>query len=212
VSHFNEIQVPRFNLALAKLLNMKEGAPAPTLASDVSPGICLENDRFEWLFLGGQLPLIGNLQSVATAAVNSRVRIRCIMPNVLLVVEKMIVSVTGATDVVLFRHPATQSDLAGSAGSFWPRDCRQDPAAANVSYAGICTISEEHSTTNSNGSRAASFRSAGAATFEFNDPWILWTPKAAQTPILEWRSTVVNIGVEVTFVVRVRGAEPPEER
>lgn len=51
---FNEILVGRYNSILHKLLNMKEGAPAPTLASDVVATICLELDRPEWQFLGGE--------------------------------------------------------------------------------------------------------------------------------------------------------------
>jgi len=51
---FNEILVGRYNGILHKLLNMKEGAPAPTLSSDIGASICLEDDRPEWQFLGGE--------------------------------------------------------------------------------------------------------------------------------------------------------------
>lgn len=57
---FNEIQVGRLNAILHKLLDMKDGAPAPQLAGDIVPTIVLEQDRIEWLFLGGQIPMIGN--------------------------------------------------------------------------------------------------------------------------------------------------------
>lgn len=49
----NEIQVGRFNGVLHKLLAMREGAPSPTLATDIFPTICLEHDRPEWLYLAG---------------------------------------------------------------------------------------------------------------------------------------------------------------
>jgi hypothetical protein len=49
----NEIQVGRYNGVLHKLLDMKEGAPAPTLATDIFPTIQLEGNRPEWDFLAG---------------------------------------------------------------------------------------------------------------------------------------------------------------
>jgi hypothetical protein len=49
----NEIQVGRYNGILHKLFSMKEGAPAPTLAPEVSAGFTLESDRPEWAFLAG---------------------------------------------------------------------------------------------------------------------------------------------------------------
>lgn len=49
----NEIQIGRWSGILHKLLSMKEGAPSPVLAPEITPGIILENDRPEWRFLGG---------------------------------------------------------------------------------------------------------------------------------------------------------------
>jgi hypothetical protein len=69
----NEIQVGRFNGILHKLMNMSEGAPSPSLATDIFPNIVLENDRPEWVYLaGGRLvnitlydpPAAGNYSSV----------------------------------------------------------------------------------------------------------------------------------------------------
>ena len=54
MARFNEIQVGRFNAVLHKLLDMKEGAPAPQLSGDVIPTLVLENDRPEWIFLGAE--------------------------------------------------------------------------------------------------------------------------------------------------------------
>lgn len=47
------MQVGRYNAILHKLLAMKEGAPAPTLAPDILPVLVLESDRPEWAYLGG---------------------------------------------------------------------------------------------------------------------------------------------------------------
>lgn len=49
----NEILVPRFNNQLQKILGIKDAAPAPQLATDLSAGITLEQERPEWEFLGG---------------------------------------------------------------------------------------------------------------------------------------------------------------
>jgi hypothetical protein len=62
----NEIQIGRLNGLLHKLLDMKEGAPAPTLATDVFPMLVLESDRPEWLFLSGQRMCGALRQTAAT--------------------------------------------------------------------------------------------------------------------------------------------------
>lgn len=68
MSLFNEILVGRFSGILHKLLNMKEGAPSPTLATDISPGITLESDRPEWMFLAGEFRSGKVAQAVADVA------------------------------------------------------------------------------------------------------------------------------------------------
>jgi len=60
----NEIQVGRFNGILHKLLAMKEGAPAPTLAPEILAAIVLEADRPEYAFLGGTQLGIGGFISI----------------------------------------------------------------------------------------------------------------------------------------------------
>jgi len=64
----NEIQQGRYNGILHKLFDMKEGAPSPTLATDVFPGITLENDRPEWHFLGGEAYGVAGQSLAAVAA------------------------------------------------------------------------------------------------------------------------------------------------
>ena len=61
MASFNEIQVGRYNAILHKLLDMKEGAPAPQLGGDIVPAIVLESDRPEWSFLGGMRNCIGGI-------------------------------------------------------------------------------------------------------------------------------------------------------
>ena len=54
MSLFNEILAGRYNLTLRKLLNMKGEAPAPQISGDITADICLESDRPEWAYLGGE--------------------------------------------------------------------------------------------------------------------------------------------------------------
>lgn len=64
----NEIQIGRLNSILHKLLDMKEGAPSPSLAPDVFAMIGLEMDRPEWKFLAGERLCSGSKQVAAGGA------------------------------------------------------------------------------------------------------------------------------------------------
>lgn len=64
----NEIQVGRYNAILHKLLDMKEGAPAPSLAPDVFATLVLEADRPEWKFLAGERLACGSRAVAAGGA------------------------------------------------------------------------------------------------------------------------------------------------
>lgn len=69
---YNEIQRAGLNGALHKTLSMKEGAPAPILATEISPGLTLESDRPEWGFLKGEYRWIANAEFPAGVAANIR--------------------------------------------------------------------------------------------------------------------------------------------
>lgn len=64
----NEIQSGRLNSILHKLLGITEGAPAPSLAPDLFSTLCLENDRPEWKFLGGERLCAGAIDLAAGGA------------------------------------------------------------------------------------------------------------------------------------------------
>ena len=86
----NEIQVGRLNGLLHKLLDMKEGAPSPTLASDVFPNIVLESDRPEWKFLAGERLGAGYRYDAAVAGQYSHAGLyNPAGSNVLVIVEQM---------------------------------------------------------------------------------------------------------------------------
>lgn len=65
----NEISAARYNGLLNKLLEMEEGAPAPTLSPEVVATFVLESDRPEWQFLAGNRLMCGR-DSVAGASSN----------------------------------------------------------------------------------------------------------------------------------------------
>lgn len=72
----NEIQNGRVNALLTKLLSMKEGSPAPTLAPEVISALVLESDRPEWAFLKGErLGIGGTTLAAGGAGINSYVAI-----------------------------------------------------------------------------------------------------------------------------------------
>jgi hypothetical protein len=119
----NEIQVGRVNAILTKLLSMKEGSPSPVLAPEVLPVVVLENDRPEYVFLGGGKLCAGGLEQAAVALERPFVQLfNPVGSGVLLVVHyaKFESTTTQQIQVGLSRTPAT-TNPAGAAG---PRDLR----------------------------------------------------------------------------------------
>lgn len=74
----NEIQVGGYNSLLNKLLSMREGSPAPTLAPEIFGAFVLENDRPEWAFLKGERLGIGG--QTRTAVVGNRSFVALVNP------------------------------------------------------------------------------------------------------------------------------------
>ena len=86
----NEIQVARYSGLLHKLLDMKEGAPSPTLATDIFPMLALESDRPEWAFLAGERLCFMQWHDAAVVAEYSSLGLRNpVASGVLVVVESM---------------------------------------------------------------------------------------------------------------------------
>lgn len=205
---FNEILQGRYNQLLHQLLNMKEGAPAPQLASDVQAVLQLEGPP-EYRFLANDRLGQSVLSMSGAAAVNSRVRARLNTPGVLLVMERMVVSCTGASDIQLFRSAAA-TDLADATAGGWFRDQRWDKT--NLNTAGdVLTVSGENTTTNTNGSVVHTVKMLASTPYVYDVPHILVNP-ANLNPSLEWRAGTVNIGISVNFIYRFRAIEPSEIR
>jgi hypothetical protein len=128
----NEIQVGRINGLLHKLLDMKEGAPAPTLATDIFPTIALEVDRPEWKFLGGERLCQAQWNDAAAAGNYSSIGLRVPAGAGVLVVIKAIYVIYGATaDFYMGLRPNTTVD--GARGG----RCRDSRLAVATSAAQI---------------------------------------------------------------------------
>jgi len=94
VAGFNEIQIGRLNSVLHKLLDMKEGAPAPSLSSDITAMLALEVDRPEWKFLGGEKLCVAPF--LPTAVANNMGQGSLFNPvgsNVLCIIEDWVLTV-----------------------------------------------------------------------------------------------------------------------
>jgi len=99
---FNEINVGRFNAVLHKMLSMKEGAPAPQLSGDIIPTLCLEGDRPEWAYLGGEHLCWGGSGQFAVAGEVSHIHLFNPSPNTLVVVEAIMVTAPSADTFISF--------------------------------------------------------------------------------------------------------------
>ena len=121
----NEIQVGGYNGLLNKLLSMKEGAPAPTLAPEILAGFILENDRPEWAFLKGER-LMG-LVATQTTVADQRVLALCnpVGSGLLVVVDQancMLDDAGNAVERILWC--VGNSTLPGNIFGPQPRDSR----------------------------------------------------------------------------------------
>lgn len=132
MAHFNEILAARYNAILTKILTMKEGAPAPTLSTDIQAGIVLEQDRPEWLFLAGERASAG-FAGVAAGGAGTRSMIRLRNPansGIIATVEKIVAHSLVATKTFVIRTNAGGT-WAGAASGAQPTDLRwpiQSPA------------------------------------------------------------------------------------
>lgn len=119
----NEIQVGRYNGLLHKLLDMKEGAPAPSLAPEIVPALILESDRPEWAFLKGERLCMGRAQDVATAGQYSSVGLQHVGTRGLLVVLEDIYIINGGAGVAGYYLRGDEGlTTADSTGGAYARD------------------------------------------------------------------------------------------
>lgn len=202
MAHYNEILAARFNSILNKLLSMKEGAPAPSLSSDIVPTIQLEGDRPEYAFLGG-VRLAAGFVGVAAGGAGNRSVAKLVNPaasGVLVVIEKIVVHSTVASKTFVIRTGTTGGATATGSRV---RDARWGfmvPAALVQSVNGAAV----------NG-QILSFwpgQSNGTATAAFIDTAFVLPPGTD----IAIEPGVDNEGVSAGFFWRERAIEPSELR
>lgn len=135
---FNEIQVGRINGLLHKLLNMKEGAPAPQLAGDVVPILNVEAGyRPEYEFLQGSRIATGSARATGSVGNTSYAEMyNTPASGVLAVIEHVIVWLDTSDNIKMGWRNNTSltpgTSIPATQGSRESRDNRSQ-AVANES-------------------------------------------------------------------------------
>lgn len=199
----NEIQSGRFNAVLHKLLDMKEGAPAPMLASEIFPVIVIESDRPEWDFLQGIRNQGTNAAIAAVAAQRSKFRLRNPTGSGAIAVVESIVLRSDTTSLVRL-HVGTVATDYSSTFTGINRDTRDDVSGA------VIPSSENSINASTLGSQFA------AVHLRADDPYTLQFPRfiVALAPggAMDVFTNVNNAALTVSVEWRERALEASETR
>lgn len=209
MASFNEIQTGRLNSILHKLLDMKEGAPAPSLGSDIVPMLALEVDRPEWKFLGNEKLCIAPF---LPAAVASNIGQGSIFnpdgSNVLCIIEDWVWTVQ-STSTFTVEVRVDTSEITGTLRSGQLRDGRW--GAPNTVFP-TCRVRDNATGSTVGGFLLANYRGTGSqllARPPLAVPFVL-TPGNAYT--VGGVQGVANSNVFGYFLWRERAFEPSETR
>jgi hypothetical protein len=208
VALFNEVLAGRFNAVLTKLLDMHAGAPAPTLATDITPAIVLEQDRPEWHFLGGSYLAAGKLSQAADVANLSVVGLfNGQTTGVIAVVEKIIIVNSGVA--ALFQIKTGQTTGLSNTIRGQARDLRWG------SKQSACLIGNATPAAPGTGNIIAEVVLPATTTIQV-DLNVVLPENTNQTgnviPNIIVSSTALNTAVSATFIWRERFREASESR
>lgn len=136
----NEIQAGRYNANLTKLLSMKEGSPAPTLAPEILAAFVLESDRVEWGFLKAEHICLGaTIQPAGVTTLAFSSIINPVGSGALVVIEQIWVSSNVSMDVFLAIQKLGQP--TGTDGlNKNHRDTRSSTATGSNAAAGVVAV------------------------------------------------------------------------
>jgi len=206
MASFNEIQVGRLNAVLHKLLDMKEGAPAPQLAGDVVPSIILENDRPEFHFLGNSRLCGGGLYRAGQAGFYNKVALsNPAGSGVLCIVERF--DVFASTNGQIDMMGVDAVSLVGSQNGYL-FDTRYGGNAWSLSTFPTCQITFEETAFAGYGVNVQVYRNTANTTMTIDKPNIILGPG---TGIMLENQIVANaMGVNLWW--RERALEPSETR
>ncbi len=130
MAKFNEILVGRYNKALTKIFSMKGQAPAPQIASEITPAISMfygaENRILEAWNLYAQSVLV-----TATVGQTNAVQLRN-AGNLLVVLEKLIVSCGVAQEIDLSTQAGVPGNLSGPSQNGQAREFRSPPQSPTL--------------------------------------------------------------------------------
>lgn len=131
----NELQIGGPNAVLHKLLNMKEGAPAPVLNPELVASLVLQDDRPEWGFLSGEHICFGSANQVAVAGELAGVLLaNPVNSGVLVVMTRLFHRSTGG--LIVFGETITAA-IPGTNSAVNNADTRAGTAVVGGRHAGI---------------------------------------------------------------------------
>lgn len=189
----NEVQVGRYNAILHKLLDMSEGAPSPSLATDIFPMIALEVDRPEWAFLGGERLCSMTWFDGATASNYSALGLRNPAGSGVLVVLEAVN--TEELSVGLYFGLRSNSTIDAS----FPGRCRDSRMAAQNSVAEVVQVTQV---------AQPAYPYGWAKQFDVKDqPWII----SPGYELMIWPAGL-DVGIRLGLSWRERPLLPSETR
>ena len=199
---FNEINAGRYNRLLQRLISIKGGPPAATLAGDVLSCLVLEQDAQEWPYLQGIRVLASSGLQVANVGAVSRFRFRNpANSGVLALIDQIWYCVGTLISGVELRNYGTSSSNLTNIATSRARDMRaNDPTPNN---AGACTLSFEAAAA----SGVVIYQSGALA----NVPYLL-EPRMVLPPgsAIELAGNTANVQLMMSIWWRERQAEEGE--
>lgn len=200
----NEIQSGRLNAILHKLLALKEGAPSPSLATDVFPMLGLEMDRPEWKYLGGEVLVSGwGAKSPVAGEFGNVTLENASGSGALIVLEQIGISIATAGQVEIF--PLHTASGLTNVSSRYARDLRWDNPTGTF-FKQATGIIRQGDLTPISPSNAYFYPLAGTSCLY---PVEYVIPPGRGISV---RAATANIALRVWFVWRERSLEQSETR
>ena len=200
----NEIQTGRFNSILHKLLDMKEGAPAPTLAPDIFAMMALEVDRPEWKFLAGERLSSGS-RSIAAGGAGTYGNLVLWNPSGsgVIAILSQVHNLTNAERV--FSVAATATDVSGTYTAVSYRGLRDSRWGVLANAKPTCLLYSLATASPTSTNVLTQIRLSAARTFESD--WVI-----APGTGLSFIDLVANESFNLSLTWRERGYLPSESR
>lgn len=197
---YNEILVGRFNRALQKLLDMKGGAPAPQLSSDIQPVFQFPWGAGERYLFSEESFAMGHLIAASVANPSVQNMRNPTLSGVIAVFLKLTVMVDAADGALVVSLGSSTTDLANSAPA-QRLDSRGRPTPSILA---------------TNDNAAASLTRIGFMALEANVQRDFISGSLQGIPLLPGnalriRTSVTNVALRVSYIWTERPLQPSEE-